>query len=55
MLPCVQPYFTSKAKTKRVTKGVTFSTYYSTQKKHMSKKIISPTPHSDAAPAIPPR
>ena len=53
MLPCVQPYFTSKAKTKRVTKGVTFSTY-STHKKHMSKKI-SPTPHSDATPVIPPR
>ncbi len=49
MLPCVQPYFTSKAKTERVTKGVTLVLYHN---KHMSKKI-SPTPHSEAAVALP--
>ncbi len=45
MLPCVQPYCTSKAKTERVMKGVTLVFY-------MSKKI-SPTPHSDVTAAMP--
>ncbi len=44
MQPCVQPYCTSMAKTKRVTKGVGIVQYSTIQKKHKSKLPPTLTP-----------
>jgi len=50
MQPCVQPYCTSMAKTKRVTKGVGYCTILY-NKKHKSKILLPPTPHSYQTPS----